>query len=102
MNARKLMKTVFYPLVLVRRGMLAFLKYWYGEHNPRKLAGLIYYLSFRKCLNWKNPQTLNEKINWLKFYSDTTVWSRLADKYLVRDYLQGKGLGHILVKLYGV
>ena len=53
MNVRKLKKTLFYPLVLIRRGMLAFLKYWYEEHNPRKLAGLIYYLSFQKRLNWK-------------------------------------------------
>ena len=35
-----------------------------------------------------NPQTFNEKINWMKFNYDTSVWTRLADKYLVRDYVK--------------
>ena len=29
------------------------------------------------------------------------MWSQLADKYRVRDYIKGKGLDSLLVKLYG-
>ena len=44
---------------------------------------------------------INEKINWLKFYSETSLWTECADKYKVRDYVRRKGLDNILVPLYG-
>jgi hypothetical protein len=56
---------------------------------------------FGKKLNLTNPKDFNEKIQWLKVYSDITEWVRLADKYLVRDYLKNLGLEDNLVKLYG-
>lgn len=72
-----------------------------GKHNPELLLKIRYFLTFKKKLNLKNPQDLNEKILWAKLYSDTTQWTTLADKYKVRDYVKQKGLGDCLVKLYG-
>lgn len=46
------------------------------------------------------PQTLNEKILFLSLKTDTSQWTRLADKYAVRGYVQECGLENILVKLY--
>lgn len=40
-------------------------------------------------------------MNWLKFRSDTSLWTELADKYKVREYIKNNGLEEILVKLYG-
>ena len=37
-------------------------------------------------LNLKNPQTLNEKLNWMKLYDRERWYSFYADKFLVRDY----------------
>lgn len=102
MNARKAIKGIFYPIIFLRRQFIEKVYSYYKKHNLRKLAGLIYYQNIGKILNWKNPQNLNEKINWLKFYSDTSKWTELADKYRVRDYVRQKGLEEILVKLYGV
>ena len=73
-----------------------------GKYFPKKVASIRYRKIFGKDLNWKNPTNLNEKINWLKFNSDTSQWSILADKYRVREYIAEKGLEDILVKLYGV
>jgi len=56
---------------------------------------------FGKKFNTKNPRDLNEKILWLSLFSDTTEWSRLSDKYAVRDYVAEKGFEDILVPLYG-
>lgn len=53
-------------------------------------------------INWDNPTDLNEKINWLKFYSDTSDWTRLADKYRVREFVKERDLGQILIPLLGV
>lgn len=51
--------------------------------------------------NFEHPTDLNEKINWMKFYGDTSKWADLADKYKVREYIESKGLADTLVKLYG-
>ena len=68
---------------------------------PVAYAGLRYKRCFHKPLNWKCPTNIDEKINWLKFNSDTTEWTRLADKYRVRDYVEECGLSNMLVRLYG-
>lgn len=69
--------------------------------HPKILVSIQYLYHFKKILNWRNPKNINEKINWLKFNSDTSLWSLCADKYMVRKYIENKGLADILVKLYG-
>ena len=69
---------------------------------PKRFANIFYRGAMGKNIDWKNPMDLNEKINWMKFNYDTSIWSRLADKYLVREYVEERGLSNILVKLYGV
>ena len=52
-----------------------------------------------RTMNWDNPQTLDEKIQWLKFNSDTSQWALLSDKYRVREYVRQCGLEDLLVPL---
>ena len=68
---------------------------------PVVIAKMRFRKMFGRRLNLKNPEDLNEKILWLSLLTDTSQWSRLADKYIVRDYVKEKGLESILVKLYG-
>lgn len=53
-------------------------------------------------LNLKNPQTLNEKIQWLELYTDTSLWTKLTDKYEVRRFVEEHGYKENLLKVYGV
>lgn len=69
---------------------------------PKFYADRLYKIYFGRKINWKNPTEFNEKIRWLQFNTDTTKWSLLADKYRVRKYLEERGYGDMLVKLYGV
>lgn len=73
-----------------------------GNHFPATLLKIRYRYVFKKPLDLKNPKDLNEKILWAKLYSDTTAWTRLADKYEVRKYVEELGLGAYLVQLYAV
>lgn len=75
---------------------------WLGNHHPEFLLKLHYRVVFKKSLNLRNPQDLNEKIIWAKLYSDTSSWVELADKYRVRRYVEDLGFGDTLVKLYAV
>ena len=70
-------------------------------NNPEKWASILYKRTLHCEINWENPQNLNEKINWLAFKTDTTLWSKCADKYLVREYVKEVGLEHILLPIYG-
>ncbi len=54
-----------------------------------------------KKMNLKNPRNLIEKIIWMQFHTDTSLWTECADKYRVRKYIREKGLESILPKLYG-
>lgn len=57
----------------------------------------------KKKVDLKNPQTFNEKIQWLKLHDYPTDQLVIdgADKYKVRAYVEEKGLGNILVPLIG-
>lgn len=75
----------------------------YYRIMPQKITiSHVYKSVLGKSMNWEQPTDLNEKINWLKVYGDTSKWTEYADKYLVRKYIEDCGLSHILVPLYGV
>lgn len=62
----------------------------------------IYFVFTGKYLNLKNPKDINEKVMWLKLYYRNPLIEKCSDKFLVREYLEEKGLTHILNELYGV
>lgn len=60
-----------------------------------------YKLKMGKKLNLKNPQTFNEKLQWLKLYNRNPKYTLLVDKYAVRDYI-AKTIGEeYLIPLLG-
>ena len=46
---------------------------------------LKYYFRMGKRLNLKNPQTFNEKLQWLKLYGRRPIDTILSDKYAVKE-----------------
>lgn len=73
----------------------------WGIISPLTLSRLLYFRKFHKFPNLTEPQTLNEKILHLGFFTDTAEWTRLSDKYLAREFVEERGFGHTLTKLYG-
>lgn len=57
---------------------------------------------FGKELNLENPKTFNEKIQWRILKERKEIYTQLADKYLVRDYIKEKIGEEYLIKLLGV
>lgn len=49
-----------------------------------------YKRTFGKDLNLESPETLNEKLQWLKLNDRQEFYSKISDKFLVREYLQEK------------
>lgn len=71
------------------------------ETNPQKHIDSVFIKAFGHTVNWEKPNDINEVIQWLKLYSDTTNWPLYADKFRVREYVKDRGLEEILVPLYG-
>ena len=53
-------------------------------------------------LNLENPETYNEKIQWMKVYDHDPLKTRLSDKYLVRDWIKEKIGEEYLIPLLAV
>ena len=71
-------------------------------YMPRKfVTKLRYFYSTKKILNLKNPRDFNEKIIYLMLEEFGKKEQNCADKYLVRNYVEQKGLKDKLNKLYG-
>lgn len=56
----------------------------------------------KQDLDLENPKTFNEKIQWLKLYDNSVLKTRLADKYLVRDWIKEKIGEQYLIPILGV
>ena len=69
---------------------------------PDKAYIKLYY-RFRvgRKLDIKNPTTLNEKLQWMKFNYRFPLQSIVSDKLLVRDYVADKIGGEFLIPLIG-
>jgi len=61
-----------------------------------------YQFTTGKVLNLNNPKTFDEKIQWMKLYDSTPLKTKLADKYLVREYV-AENIGEAyLVPILGI
>jgi len=84
---------------------------WFAyQHNPIKdweyidipYAKSRYKATYGYELDLENPQTFSEKIQWLKIFDRKPMYTSLADKFSVRNYIAEKIGGEYLTKLFGV
>ena len=57
---------------------------------------------FKRKLNLKNPQTFNEKMQWIKLYDRKPIYTKMVDKYEVREYIKEKIGEEYLIPLIGL
>jgi len=69
---------------------------------PELKTKMLYKHRFGKALDMKNPVTLNEKLQYLKFnhYNNNSLITQCADKYAVREYVKKQGCEEILNEIY--
>lgn len=80
-------------------------RYYICMKEPVALTRLLYRMTFGHDPDLERPQTYNEKVLWLKLFTDTSLWTLLADKYRVREYVRqriGRGGESLLNELYAV
>lgn len=73
-------------------------KHWDREKNIRDL----YFHKTGNQLNLADPETFNDKVNWLKLNWYDSIATDCVDKYKVRKIIEQKGYGYLLNDLYAV
>lgn len=81
--------------VLASRGVFNYM-------SDEKFLKKKYKLVFHKELNLDNPQTFNEKLQWLKLYDRKPSYTTLVDKFAVRKYIANIIGEEYLIPLLGV
>ncbi len=82
-------------------------KMWHSKYVqmwvPSKIYIKIQYRNYTgKRLDLRNPQTFNEKLQWLKLYDRNPLYTNLVDKYKVREFISQTIGEEYLIPLLGV
>lgn len=79
----KILRVIRHPsLFLLKLNNLGIIKL-----SDKKFLKAKYLKVFNKKLNLKNPQTFNEKIQWLKLHNRQPIYTELVDKSLVKKHV---------------
>lgn len=70
---------------------------------PDKIQlSLLHKVYVGKLVNWKNPRTFTEKLQWLKIYNRKPEYTTMVDKYAVKDYVANIIGGEYIIPTIGV
>lgn len=84
------MKKVFYYLFHEPRSLMIDLLKIVGAGFPDAFyLKLMFRLLTGKKLNLRNPRSFSEKMQWLKLYDHNPDYTKMVDKYAVKDYVAG-------------
>lgn len=100
MNIKKYIK---HPRLILDYLKIKKLNGRYGKNlDDESYLKRVFKIHMGKELNLKNPQTFNEKLQWLKLYNRKDLYSKLVDKYEVREYIKNILGEEYLIPLVGV
>ncbi len=85
-----------FPLVQARAWLQG------GWRSDRSVIAATFRRTFGYDLDWANPRTLNEKMNWLKLHYRPPLQTVVADKYAVRDFVRERVGERYLIPLLRV
>ena len=81
---KKIIKAIGQPVKTFYTVLIKLFGRWMSD---KFYLSLLYRMSFGKKLNWKNPQTFSEKLQWLKLYNRRPEYTTMVDKAAVKDYV---------------
>jgi len=98
MILRKLKSVIKKPKLLLIKPLM-FLSPLFGDKIYIKM---LFPLKVGYKLNLKNPQSFNEKLQWLKLYYRDPLLPNLVDKYEYKEYVKKNVGEQFVIKTYGV
>lgn len=77
---------------------------YYKRHfvDPEKYLQKMFYKRMGYELNLQNPQTYSEKLQWMKLYDHNPLYTKLVDKYEVKQYVSDTIGSQYIIPTIGV
>ena len=70
--------------------------------NDKTYLSLYYRGVFGKDIDWNNPKTFNEKLQWLKLYDRNPKYIQMVDKYEAKEYVRSVIGEQYIIPTYGI
>jgi hypothetical protein len=103
MKAQNIKKYITHPSLIPSRALSRFLNSDIScILTDKSFLKLQFRLFFGRKLDLKNPQTFNEKLQWIKLYDRKDEYTQMSDKYEVRKYISQTIGEEYLIPLLGV
>lgn len=77
-------------------------KNFFGWLPDKLYLSLRYRFKMGHWINWKNPKTFTEKIQWLKVYDRKPKYTTMVDKYAVKQYVADRIGKEYIIPTLGV
>lgn len=91
---KKIMSYLMHPKRIIIYFLNSFSLKLFSDKSFLKLK---YKLILNRNLNLSNPQTFNEKLQWLKLYDRKNIYTTMVDKYEVKKYISNIiGENHVI------
>ena len=103
MNIQKRAKNIFKIILDSNYRFLSFASRGFYDSLPDdEFIKRQFQAAMGETLNIENPQTFNEKLQWLKVYDRKDLYTTLVDKYRVKQYVADKIGDEYIIPTYGV
>ena len=70
--------------------------------NDQKYLSWLWWCKMGYRINWENPQTFCEKIQWLKIHDRRSEYTKMVDKYAVKEYVRNRIGSEYIIPTLGV
>lgn len=85
---RKLKKAIKYIVHDRKKFLESLLVNLYFLFPDKLYLTLLFRLKMGRWINWREPKTYNEKLQWLKLYNRRGEYTQMVDKYEVKEYVR--------------
>ena len=75
---------------------------WLNRLPDKLYLSIMYRAHLKKKIDWNNPKTFNEKLQWLKLYDRDPRYCEMVDKYAAKRYVEERiGCEYVVPTLAG-
>lgn len=75
---------------------------WLAHIPAEKFLKRLYQIHMNRALDFENPRSYTEKLQWLKLYDHQPEYAVLVDKYAAKEYVAQKIGSEYVISLLGV
>lgn len=75
-------------MMSIRENFISIIRNFYEKEfiSDKAFISIMFWLKSNKIINWRNPQTFNEKLKWLMLYNRNPLYTTIVDKIKFKEW----------------